>query len=128
MSEPSQFNESHKVETLKAVTQTGMEVVKALILINGGAAAGMVATLDKLAPVISTQTIQTAMLSFVIGLICALLSSLFAFFTHFALHEVNLRRQKATFPNGFRAAAILLSGLSLLSFAFGALSAVCGLK
>lgn len=128
MADFEEFNKTHKAETFKSVLTIGMEVLKALILINGGAAAGMVATLDKLRPVVSATALQGAMVCFVLGLIAAVLSGCGGYFTQYSMHESNMGRQPAVPYHRFRKATIALTFLSLGLFACGALTAAFGLK
>lgn len=128
MADFNQFNEAHKVETYKSVLTIGLEVLRALILVNGGAAAGMVATLDKLRTVITAGALQCAMLYFVVGLIAAVAAGCAGYFTQYTLHEVNMQRETAVSVRVFRNTAIVLSLVSLACFSAGALTAAFGLK
>jgi hypothetical protein len=122
------FNETHKVETFKSVLTIGMEVLRALILINGGAAAGMVATLDKLRFAITPDALQTAMLCFVIGLITAVLAGCAGYFTQYTMHEGNMGRTASPSYATLRKTTVTLAFMSLAGFSAGALSAAFGLR
>lgn len=128
MTDFKQFNEAHRVETYKSVLTIGLEVLRALILINGGAAAGMVATLDKLRTVITANALQCAMLYFVVGLIAAVAAGCAGYFTQYALHETNMQRDTALSVRVLRNTAVGLALVSLVCFSAGALTAAFGLK
>ncbi len=128
MADFTQFNETHKVETFKSVLAIGLEVLRALILINGGAAAGMVATLDKLRTVITASSLQYAMLCFVVGLVAAVGAGCAGYFTQYAMHEKNMGRKTALSTRLLRNTAICMALASLGCFSGGALTAALGLK
>lgn len=67
----NQFNESHRAESYKSVITISLEVLKGLIVVNGGAAAVVIAMLDKLTRVIIAAALQAAIICFVLGLIAA---------------------------------------------------------
>lgn len=123
-----QFNETHRAETYKSVISISVEVLKALTLINGGAAAGMVATLDKLTKVIPPQALQIAMICFLLGLVAAVAAGCTGYFTQFWLHETNMQRPGRVSYTRYRSASVALAILSLTLFAAGALTAAFNLQ
>lgn len=124
----TQFNETHRAETYKSVVTISLEVLKGLILINGGAAAGMIAMLDKLTKVISAAALQVAMICFVLGLIAAVAAGIAGYFAQFTMHEKNMGRANMGKVDVIRKTAIGLSIFSLISFATGALTAAFNLN
>ncbi len=128
MADLQEFDKTHKVETFKSILTISMEVMKALILINGGAAAGMVATLDKLRLVITAGALQGAMVCFVLGLISAVLAGCGGYFTQYAMHEKNMGREIAIGWDRWRKGTIAICMISLAFFSAGALTAAFGLK
>lgn len=121
------FNEAHKVETYKSLITISLDVFKALILINGGAAAGMVATLDRLIKVIHVGAVQLSMAFFVVGLVAAVLASACAYFTQSRLHEENMEREVPDKHKTWVIAAVVLCMLSLACFGAGGLVAALGI-
>lgn len=128
MADFEEFNKAHQVETYKSILTISLEVLRALILVNGGAAAGMIATLDKLRTVITANALQNAMIFFVLGLIAAVLAGCAGYFTQYSLHETNMQRGTALSVQAYRRAAIALALASLMCFSAGALIAAFGLK
>lgn len=122
------FNETHRAETYKSVITISLEVLKGLILVNGGAAAGMIATLDKLTQVISAAALQAAMICFVLGLVAAVAAGIGGYFTQFTMHEKNMGRASMGKVDLFRKTTIGLCVLSLIAFATGALTAAFNLN
>lgn len=121
------FNRQHAIETFKSMISISIEIFKALILINGGAAAGIVATLDKLATLLPKQVIRESMTAFLMGLSLAVLATFFAYFTQNKLHEENMSRAKGVPHYWMQLAAILCCLGSLIGFVWGAMSAARGL-
>ncbi|WP_197330141.1 hypothetical protein [Ralstonia syzygii] len=53
----AEFDRQHKIETYKSMVSISVEAFKYLALLNGGAAAGMLAAADKVVKCISRDSI-----------------------------------------------------------------------
>jgi hypothetical protein len=90
----SDFSGQHKVETYKSMITISIEIFKALLLINGGAAAGMLATLDKLVRLVPMEAIRHSLMLFGAGVGLVMLAFVFSYFTQNTLHQENMGRAR----------------------------------
>lgn len=118
----------HRIESYKSMILISTEFFKYMALLNGGAAAGMVATMDKLQPIIGAGSMRLAIGAFVFGLIfngCAMFCS---YLTQNMVFGDAIGREN----NGDHANYLVAGGafcvLSLLAFCVGAIGAVFGIK
>jgi hypothetical protein len=118
--------EWHIVETFKGLITLSIEALKALLLINGGAAVAILAYLGSLASRGSTAhlpNMKGALLCFAIGVLATALAFIVAYFTQFCLYyEERARHMRQPFsarhPVGIGIAALLVLA-SASAFATG---------
>ncbi len=118
------FQEQHKVETYKSLITISTEVFKYLILLNGGAAAGMLAGIEKIVRVIDSSCIRVAMICFVVGLVLATMATFGAYFTQRRLHDENIGAKPHGGHSWWVGIVVILCLGSLVAFSAGALVAV----
>jgi len=104
-----------------------VEGFKILALLNGGAAAGILAAFDKVKASINACDLKVAVISFVIGLMLVVLAFLLSYATQLTLfeelHDQRARRSHMKFFYG----AFCCCVLSLAAFAYGSLRAAFGI-
>lgn len=122
------FQEQHKIETFKSAISTSAEVFKYLILLNGGAAAGMVAGIDKVLKIINISVVQTAMTCFVAGLVSVSIATFFAYGTQLQLHNENIDKARRGAHHKYVVISASFSNFSLAAFCTGALKCVFSLE
>lgn len=122
----SDFIESHKTETYKSMISISVEIFKLLVLINGGAAAGVIAASNTLLRIMPVEAYRGAILFFVVGLVCAVLAVFFSWFNQNALHGENIGESPHGSHLKFMNLAIIFCFASLISFALGATVAAFG--
>jgi hypothetical protein len=116
--------EWHITETFKGLINLSIEALKALLLINGGAAVAVLAYLGNLAAKSSTlPDIKNAMLCFAGGVLTAALAFLAAYFTQLRLYyEERERHLKQPFNQrhaiGIGITTVLVLG-SAIAFGVG---------
>lgn len=119
---------NHRLETYKSMISFSVEGFKYAALLNGGAAAGMVATIDKLHTAMRLDSIKYAMTCFIGGLCFNGFAIMFAYMTQTALFN----ESQKVLRKGFHRWPLDISGIlfviSMLMFSTGALVAVNGLK
>lgn len=120
--------EWHKTETYKSMIAISMEGFKYLALLNGGAAAGMLTTFDRLANVISLVGLKTAIFWFVAGLILDGVAVFSSYVTQYALYNEDYGDWEKGRHSVPLAIAFLCCAASLICFAAGALTAVCNVQ
>lgn len=121
-------NHDHRLETYKSMILISTEFFKYMALLNGGAAAGMVATMDKLQPIIGAGSMRLAIGSFVFGLIsngCAMFCS---YLTQNMVFGEAVGRPNTRDHGAYLVAGGAFSILSLAAFCVGAIGAVFGIK
>ncbi|WP_050466330.1 hypothetical protein [Herbaspirillum chlorophenolicum] len=114
------FNEVHKAETYKSMITISIEVFKLLVLINGGAAAGMVTAMKSILEVIDHTAFQRSLSMFILGLVGAAVAIFASWITQNILHNENMGAMKPRTHITPLAWAIGASILSLVSFCIGA--------
>ncbi|WP_256081054.1 hypothetical protein [Massilia sp. YIM B04103] len=118
----------HRIETYKSMITISVEVFKYLALLNGGAAAGMVATLDKLAKLLDGWALKAAVGLFVAGLFFDGVAMFCSYFTQNTLYGQSTHRPNVGSHESCLITAIVFAILSLLAFGLGAVIAVFGIK
>ncbi|GAC1569284.1 MAG: hypothetical protein NVS3B3_23560 [Aquirhabdus sp.] len=122
------YQDSHRIETFKSTIALSTEIVKYMTLLNGGAVAGMLTTLDKLSNILSIGTIRWAIACFIIGLAFNGLGVFALYFSQtVAYRDLSLRPDRPSQRKHLIAAA-MFQVFSLMFFCFGALIAVGGLQ
>lgn len=121
------FADDQKLETYKSMISISVEGFKMLALLNGGAAAGILAAFDKIRNSIEPVHLKYGVFWFVLGLISVGCTFFGSYFTQFKLFEElgtgqNVGRHMI--PLKFALAACVLS---LLSFAVGAVVVATGI-
>ncbi|OWT61877.1 hypothetical protein [Candidimonas nitroreducens] len=122
------FRESHKIETYKSMITLSVEVFRALILLNGAAAAGIVAAMDKLSRLLAPHTLRHSLTAFLLGLIFAMLATLGGWFTQNTLHNENIAAIARGKHLRWVQAVVLLCVASIVAFSAGGLIAVFGIQ
>jgi hypothetical protein len=123
----TKYLETHRVETFKSTISLSTEIFKYLTLLNGGAVAGMLTTLDKLSRILSVVTIRMAVAAFVVGLILNGVGIFALYFSQtVAYREFEIRPDRPS-QRAHLIAAAMFQIFSLTAFCFGALVAVAGL-
>lgn len=122
------FAHEHRVETYKSMITISIEYYKALLLLNGAAAAGIVASIDKLVKVMSVSSIRWALAWFVVGLVCNAFALYTAWFTQNTLHNENIGSAEVGSHRTFVVMAAVLSLCSLTAFCLGGVVAVFGIE
>ncbi|MBA5686958.1 hypothetical protein [Rugamonas apoptosis] len=123
-----QSHHAHRIETYKSMISISVEGFKYTALLNGGAAAGMIATIDKLRNAMLPGPMQIAMLLFVAGLGLNGFAIAFSYVTQMALYNESIKRLRDgqhSWPLNISVACFVGS---LLAFCAGAIVAVNGLK
>lgn len=118
----------HRLETYKSMIVISGEFFKYMALLNGGAAAGMVATMDKLQPIIGVGAMRLAVGSFVLGLAFNGVALFLSYLTQNMLYGDAIGRRNNGDHGNYLFACLLFCILSLVAFCAGAVSAVFGIK
>lgn len=121
------FEEQHKIETYRSMITISLDVFKSLILINGGAAAGMIASIHNIARIMTVESIQAAMGFFVLGIALAAAAPIASWFTQNRLHNENIGVSRPGGHNWYVAIAVILCIGSMIAFCIGAMTAVRGI-
>ncbi|WP_369952331.1 hypothetical protein [Ralstonia syzygii] len=119
----AEFDRQHKIETYKSMVSISVEAFKYLALLNGGAAAGMLAAADKMVKILPLCPLRVTLTCFVIGLLVDGLALFFSYWTQNTLFNEGFGRAPAGHHVGKVRAATILCILSLLAFCAGALVA-----
>jgi hypothetical protein len=120
----------HIEETFKGLINLSIEALKALLLINGGAAVAVLAYLGNLAShgsVLHLPNIKTALMWFAGGVLATALAFIVAYFTQYRLYfEERARHMRQPFHQrhaiGMGIATVLVLS-SAIAFGFGCWSA-----
>jgi hypothetical protein len=113
---------------VRAVIEFSSMTIRSLILVNGGAAIGILTFLGNLwnkdAPIAKASAIAIGpgLAGFIVGLSCALLTSGFAYLTQVAFSELSREGNNPArkWGNRLRVVAIIMALCSLVSFLLGA--------
>jgi hypothetical protein len=122
-----QYLQNHRIETFKSSMSLSTEIFKYLTLLNGGAVAGMLTTLDKLAKVLSVTTIRISVGCFIFGLVLNGFAIFALYFSQTVVYSKSMTKPDKKTQNGlfFYSAAYQIFSLSF--FCFGAIFAMVGL-
>jgi membrane protein YqaA with SNARE-associated domain len=125
--------EWHIIETFKGLINLSIEALKALLLINGGAAVAILAYLGNLAshpPVAHLPNMKNALLCFAGGVLVTAVTFWIAYFTQLRLydeerarHEGDLFKTRHTIGIGIAAVLIVVSALAFAAGCWTAASA-----
>jgi uncharacterized membrane protein YidH (DUF202 family) len=118
----------HIEETFKGLIALSIELLKALLLINGGAAVSILAYLGNLAshasPAVYQRNMKNALLCFSVGVLTAAVTFLVAYLTQLRLyHEERARHERQQFPT-FHSIGITIGTILVIASA-GAFGAGC---
>jgi hypothetical protein len=119
---------NHRIETYKSMVSISVESFKFLALLNGGAAAGMLATIDKLRVAIQHDALQNALSYFVFGLGCNGCAMLFSYVTQVALYNESIGLIPKNRHRFTLYCSLIFTLASLMAFCVGAFGALDGLK
>lgn len=122
------FVSDHKIETYKSMITISIEYYKALLLLNGAAAAGIVASIDKLVKVVEIDNIRGALVLFVIGLGTDAFAIFTAWFVQIRLHNENIGAMRRGSHTRLVGVAVVLVTVSLAAFCGGAMTAAVGIR
>ncbi|MCA8243058.1 MULTISPECIES: hypothetical protein [Burkholderia] len=114
------FNEDHQIETYKSMVTISIEVFKYLALLNGGAAAGMLAIFDRLSKVIPLCALKVSLVCFVVGLLFTGIAVFCSYWTQNTLFNEGFQRLPKGKHVRFLRIATATCVLSLLAFCIGA--------
>ncbi|MDR6394664.1 hypothetical protein [Herbaspirillum seropedicae] len=117
------FDDARKTETYKSMITISIEVFKLLVLINGGAAAGMIAAMQSILKVIDHTAFQRSLTLFVVGLVASSIAICFSWVTQYILHQENTNRAKYGRHRTPMRCSICACAVSLFSFGLGAILA-----
>jgi uncharacterized membrane protein YidH (DUF202 family) len=116
----------HIQETFKGLIALSIEALKALLLINGGAAVAILAYLGSLAshsPSVHLPSMKSALLCFAVGVLAAAVAFIVAYFTQLRLYsEERARHSRQSFRTRhpiWLTIGTLLVIASASAFAFG---------
>ena len=118
----------HAQETYKSMISISVEGFKLLALLNGGAAAGMLAAFQNLAKSIPPSKLQISIGFFAAGLVFVGVAFLFSYLTQNRLFEEAMGRKKEGAHRCSLVLAFASCVLSLLCFLGGAGVSVMGLE
>lgn len=127
----------HRVETYKSMIAVSLEAYKYLALLNGGAAAGMLANSTKLIELIGASNFRVSIELFAWGLVSTAVALICSWHTQNRLHNENLilRENRRRFHSGREAVkyrewhklyiylALISTTSSVALFAWGAIRA-----
>lgn len=89
-----EWYKEHRVETYKSMITVSLEAYKYLALLNGGAAAGMLANSGRLVDLIGASNFRVSIELFTWGLVSTGIAMIFAWLTQNRLHNENLIRSE----------------------------------
>lgn len=118
-----EFDRQHKIETYKSMISISVEAFKYLALLNGGAAAGMLAAADKMVKILPLCSLRFTLACFVVGLVADGLALFLSYWTQNSLFNEGFSRAPAGRHITMVKAAVAFCILSLLAFCIGALVA-----
>ena len=118
-----EFQRQHRIETYKSMISISVEAFKYLALLNGGAAAGMLATSERLVKILPLLSLRVTLACFVAGLVFDGLALFLAYWTQNTLFNEELNRAPRGRHVKMVGAATALCILSLIAFCVGALVA-----
>nr|WP_322053044.1 hypothetical protein [Paraburkholderia bannensis] len=119
---------NRRIETFKALNTLALELFKALNILNAGAAAGMLAGLDKLQGAIDSCHIRQSLLLFVIGLVCGLAAMLSGWIAlYLRLHMMDDGKPDPRKHRRMMFVSVAFAGAGLIFFCSGALNAAMNL-
>jgi hypothetical protein len=113
----------HRTETYKSMISISVELFKFLALLNGGAAAGAIASFQVLLKSIAIQDLKISIGLFIAGLVLTGLAITCSYLTQLELYKGSVREEENQHPY-FLFAALSCCLLSLSAFCWGALNAV----
>jgi hypothetical protein len=100
---------------------------KILALLNGGAAAGILAAFDKVRASVNAVALKVAVISFVIGLVLVVFAFLLSYATQLMLFEELFDRRPQNTHMKYFYGSLFCCVFSLVAFAYGALRAAYGI-
>jgi|SRR5471032_887705 len=121
------FQDDYRAETYKSMISISVEGFKILALLNGGAAAGILAAFDKVRMSVDSHSLKVAIICFVVGLVCVGCAFMASYMTQNALLEESLERKPEGSHLKFYRTAMGFCVGSLTAFASGALVAAFGI-
>jgi hypothetical protein len=122
-----QYLQNHRIETFKSSMSLSTEIFKYLTLLNGGAVAGMLTTLDKFAKVLSVTTIQISVGCFILGLVLNGFGVFALYFSQTVVYRKSMAMPDRDSQKGLFFYAAAYQAFSLAFFCFGAIFAMVGL-
>ena len=121
-------SENRRIETFKALNALALELFKALNVLNAGAAAGMLAGIEKIQCAIERRYIEQSIAFFVFGLVFGLCAMLFGWFALYRrLHLMDTPNPKPSKYKSMMITTLVFAALGLTCFCFGALIAALNL-
>lgn len=123
----TKYLETHRVETFKSTISLSTEIFKYLTLLNGGAVAGMLTTLDRLTKILSVSSIRISIGLFLFGLALNGLGVFALYFSQTVAYKADVVKPDRTRQKDLLVWAAWFQIMSLFFFCIGALIAVMGL-
>ena len=124
------FNDDHALETYKSLISISIEVVKALLYLNGGAIVALLAYVGQAqnGPNVARHATWT-LIWFVIGLVLSVVAFIGSYLTQLSLYQESVHSQ--TYKGShtrWLTPSIIIGVLSLVAFAVGAFSGIAALS
>jgi hypothetical protein len=125
---PDNFEESHKIETYKSMISISVEGFKVLVLLNGGAIAGILSSFQTLQKAVDPSSLKLSVFFFVAGLTLAGAAPIGSYMTQVILYNETMKREKDGAHLRAMIFTLALNIASIASFAAGALVTAFNLK
>ncbi|MFM0171977.1 hypothetical protein [Paraburkholderia sediminicola] len=124
----AKFSDDHKIETYKSMISISIEGFKLLVLLNGGAAAGIIASYKAVQDAVEHGSLKLSIFLFVAGIISAGCVPICSYLTQYILFNEAMEREKKGAHLKPALFAMALNVVSVACFAAGTLVAVFNLK
>jgi hypothetical protein len=119
------MSQEHALETYRSLLLFGLEALKAMLLLNGGAIVAMLAYLGQVPTRADlARNARLPFTLFVLGIVCAMLALLFAYLTQHALLNEDYDRPPKIRHELWQWCAVGAGVTSLLWFGFGGWAAI----
>lgn len=124
------FDEDHALETYKSLISISVEVVKALMYLNGGAIVALLAYIGQAqnGAVVAKHATWT-LIWFVVGLVLSVVAFIGAYLTQLSLYQESVHPQTCKGSHTrWLTPSIFIGVLSLAAFSFGAFCGIAALS
>ncbi|MFM0689282.1 hypothetical protein PQQ77_25130 [Paraburkholderia strydomiana] len=117
------FKDDHALETYRSMTTVSVEAFKLLALLNGGAAAGIIAAYDKVRAAVEPGSLKLSICMFIFGLVSVGGAFVCSYLTQTVLFNEMMEREKDRAHLPLMKAGFACVIASLAFFSAGALIA-----